>query len=83
MALALLAMAPAKTTLGVRLDEALVARVEEHRLKMLASMPEGVPLTTSDVIRVLLMKALDAEDGPEPKASKPTPKASKPKPRKA
>lgn len=58
----------AKTTIGVRLDAALMARVEAYRGELRASMPGGVELTASDVVRVLLVRALDAIDAEKPKA---------------
>lgn len=45
-----------------------MARVEAYRGELRASMPGGVELTASDVVRVLLVRALDAIDAERPKA---------------
>lgn len=68
-------MATSKMT-GIRIPPDLMARLEERRQVMLASMPEGLDLNLSDVIRVLLTRALEMPETPRAAApAKPKPKA--------
>lgn len=63
-------MATSKMT-GIRIPPDLLQRLEERRQVMLASMPDGLDLNLSDVIRVLLTRALEMPETPRPAPTKP------------
>jgi hypothetical protein len=46
----------------IRLDEALLARIDRYAERLATEQP-GFQPTRSDAIRILLHKALDAEEG--------------------
>lgn len=62
-------MAKSKTV-AVRLPEELLERVERRAAAYRERMPPGLPFTTSDVIRVLLERALQVEEAEEKRAGK-------------
>lgn len=53
--------APKTTQIGVRLEDALVAKIDAYAARVVADLP-GVRFGRSDAIRVLVTKGLAASD---------------------
>jgi Arc/MetJ-type ribon-helix-helix transcriptional regulator len=61
---------PADVPLSIRLGRPLVERLDRYAERLKAERP-GLTVSRADVVRVLLTKALDAEEGQEGRPERP------------